>query len=192
MHDALLAGDVTASERLAEALLPALQRRFAGRRELDPHETNSLIGRSIAAYVAGPGKYDPDRAPLLAYLYRDIDGDIRNEIAKLARRPETPREDERLEVRASGGNPEEDVLHQLDPLDLPRETVEAALHEFEALSEEERQFLRLRADGVRATHVYAEGLGIAHLPDAQQRRAVKRAKDRLDKRLERIRDRLSR
>lgn len=192
LHDALLAGDRTASARLAELLLPALRRRFAGRRELDPADVESLIGQSITNYVLDPARYDPARGPLLPYLYRDVDGDIRNEIAKRMRRPQEVRENELLELRASGGNktPEDDVVDRLDPLDLPRSLVEAAYREVTQLSEEDREFLLLRIGGVRSTQAYAEALGIAHLPANQRKREVKRAKDRLGKRLESIRDRL--
>ncbi|MGH3320501.1 MAG: hypothetical protein ACRDN9_10025 [Streptosporangiaceae bacterium] len=193
LHEALLAGDPTASATAATLLLPALRRRFAGRHDLDRADIDSLVGLSIAAYIAEPERYDPDKGPLLPYLYRDVDGDIGNEVAKRARRPETPRDTELLELKAVHGNPtpEDEVVDRLDSLDLPRETVEAALEEVGGLSEEDREFLLLRAEGVRDTHTYAAVLGIAHLPVAQGRRAVKRAKDRLDKRLERIRDRLN-
>jgi hypothetical protein len=79
LHKALLAGDNAARVRLAELLLPALRRRFANRRELERDDIESIIGFSITAYLSAPGQYEPARAPLLAYLYRDVDGDIRNE-----------------------------------------------------------------------------------------------------------------
>lgn len=194
LHEALLRGDIAARIRLAELLLPALRRRFASRRELDGHDIESCIGESITKYLGEPGNYDPARGPLLAYLYRDADGDIRNEAAKRRRRPEVLIPQDGLELLAPRGNPtvEDEVVERLDPLDLPRPVVESALAVIADLSEEERQVLLLRAEGVRSTHAYAEVLGIAHLPAQQQRREVKRAKDRLDKRLGSIRGRLTR
>jgi hypothetical protein len=193
LHEALLGGDNAARVRLAELLLPALGRRFANRRDLERHDIESIIGLCIATYLSAPDKYDRAGAPLLAYLYRDIDGDIRNEVAKKSRRPEVPAEDEVLELRAPRGNPtvEDEVVERLDPLDRPRWQVEAALAQMKELSHEDREILRLRGEGVRSTHVYAQVLGIAHLPAEQQRREVKRAKDRLDKRLGSIGARLS-
>lgn len=194
LHHALLAGDdPTAKARLAALLLPSLRQRFARRRDLDQADIESLIGESITKYVNNPDRYDPDRAPLLAYLYQDVNGDIRNEVAKRARRPaETATDDEILELRADRGNPtpEDEVVDRLDPLDLPRERVRAALDEIARFSPEEREFLRLRLAGVRSTQPYAEVLGVAHLPADQRRREVKRVKDRLDKRLRSIGDRL--
>lgn len=193
LHHALLAGDVTAPARLAELLLPALVRRLAGRREVDRAEIESIVGTSIATYLRHPDRYDATRAPLLAYLYQDALGDIRNEGAKPARRPEDAAEDGVLEHVPARGNltPEDDVVDRLDPLDLPRSLVDAALAQIELLGDEDREFLRLRGDGVRSTHAYAAVLGIAHLPPDQQKREVKRAKDRLDKRLGSIRARLA-
>jgi hypothetical protein len=49
----------------------------------------------------------------------------------------------------------------------------------------ERRVLALMRDGVRATAPYAEALGLSALPQAEQRRRVKQAKDRLKKRLAR-------
>jgi hypothetical protein len=193
LHEALLGGDNAARIKLAELLLPALRRRFANRRELERDDIDSVVGLSITTYLSAPGQYDPARAPLLVYLYRDVDGDIRNEAAKQMRRPEMPMEHETLELQTPRGNPtvEDEVMQRLDPLDLPGWQVQAALAYVQGLSQEDCEFLRLRGEGVRSTHVYAQVLGIAHLPAEQQRREVKRAKDRLDKRLGSFRGRLS-
>lgn len=192
LHEELLAGDVTAPSRMAELLLPALKRRFVGRGDLDWPDIESIIGESITKYVLGPERYDPSRSPLLAYLYRDVRGDILNAIEKRRRRREEELEQPEVEHQAARGNPtlEDEVLDRLDPLDLPPEQVEAVLAEVGQLSTEDREFLCLRASGVRSTHAYAAVLGITHLPVQRQRREVKRVKDRLDKRLRSIRGRV--
>jgi DNA-directed RNA polymerase specialized sigma24 family protein len=193
LHEALLRGDNAARVALSEVLLSALRRRFGSRRDLEREDIESFIGEAITKYLGAPDDYDPAREPLLAYLYADADGDIRNEAAKRRRRPEVPVWGGEFELLSTPGNPsvEEQVVERLDPLDLPRSSVERALAAIQDLSDEERGFLQLRADGVRSTQAYAEVLGIAHLPAEQQRREVKRAKDRLDKRLGSIRGRLS-
>lgn len=192
LHGTLVAGDPTAPARLATVLLPALRRRFAGFRGLDRAEVDSQIGLCIARYLQGPERYDTDRGPLLPYLYRDVQGDLYNEMDKRRRRPEKPSEPETLELDAHRGNltTEDEVVDRLDPFDRPAELVAAARSELGAMSEEDKEFLRLRAAGVRSTQAYAQVLGVAHLPVDQQRRVVKRAKDRLDKRLAAIRMRL--
>ena len=192
LHSALCAGDPTAPARLAELLLPALRRRFRGASSVDSHDVESLIDLSIARYLKDPERYDPARGPLLAFLYRAVEGDRKNEVAKLAarRQRETP-SDAIIDIAADSRNPgvEEEVLDALDPFDRSSEAVEAALADLARFSEQDRRLLELIADGIRATAAYAEILGISHLPDAMQRREVKRHKDRLKARLEVIRGR---
>ena len=53
------------------------------------------------------------------------------------------------------------------------------------LSPEEAQVFRLMREGVRATAAYAEALGIANRPPAEQKATVKQVKDRLLKRMKR-------
>jgi RNA polymerase sigma-70 factor (ECF subfamily) len=69
-------------------------------------------------------------------------------------------------------------------LDVRREEVLGALG-----TETDRQFLELKLAGERRTAAFAEVLGIAHLPAAEQRRIVKRHKDRIDKIVRRMRGR---
>jgi hypothetical protein len=51
----------------------------------------------------------------------------------------------------------------------------------------DQQLLALRLQGERRTEVFAQILEISHLPIDSQRRAVKQAKDRIDKILRRKR-----
>jgi hypothetical protein len=52
-------------------------------------------------------------------------------------------------------------------------------------NQQDRQILALRLQGERRTEAFAKILQISHLPIAEQRREVKRAKDRIDKFLRR-------
>jgi hypothetical protein len=195
LHWELVAEHPTAAARMAELVLPALRRRFAARRGDDPHVVESTIGLSIARYVADPGRYDPDAGPLLAWLWRDVDGDLRNELASRRRRRnhETPSaETVELAARDRNPSPEEEVLDAVDRFDRPPSMVTEAMKEAAGLSRTDRAILELQAAGVRSTAAYADLLGIGHLPVADQRAEVKRHKDRLRKRLETIRGRVER
>jgi len=195
LHEALLHGDRSGSEHLAALLFGALKRRFRREQAPDAHTIDSLIGLSIARYLSDPGRYRPERAPLLAYLWQDVKGDLRNEWASDANRRgrEIPTDDW-LEVGAPGRNPslEEEVLDAIEPFDLAAGVARAALLETEQFGAQDRELLALMADQVRETAPFAEALGIAHLPIDVQRAEVKRHKDRLKARLGGIRDRLSR
>jgi hypothetical protein len=196
LHEALVAGhDPTVPARLGERLMPVLLRRFRNVSGPDPHTVESLVGLSVARYLSDPDRYRPDRGPLLAFLWQDIDGDIRNEWARrTTRRGREIPTGEILEVVPLSRNLslEEEVLDAVDPFDAAPGLVQAASREIERFSLQDQELLALIADGVRETTPYAEALGITHLPLDVQRAEVKRSKDRLKARLGGIRDRLGR
>ena len=194
LHSGLCAGeDPTVPARLAELLLPALLRRFRNAAGTDRHAVDSLVGLSIARYLRDPARYNPARGPLLAFLWRDVDGDRKNELASRAslRTHERPDSDT-VEVERDDRNlgTEEETLDALDPYDVAPELLDAARQELARLNDQDRELLTLMSDGVRETSAYSELLGITHLPTDAQRREVKRHKDRLKARLEVIRGRL--
>jgi hypothetical protein len=196
LHEALVAGeDPTVPARLAELLLPALRRRFASTRMPDPHSVESLIGLSIARYLATPSRYRPERGPLLAYLWQDVAGDVKNERDSRTRlrQHESP-DSAAVELGTTDRNlsVEEEVLDAVDPFDMPPAVLERARDQLGRLSERDRQLVALLGSGVRSTGPYAEILGIAHLPDRAQAKEVNRHTDRLKKRLGVIRGELSR
>ena len=194
LHEALLADeDPTVSSRLAELLLSALRHRFASARTHDPHLVESDIDLCIARYLREPWRYQPERGPLLAYLWLDVAGDVKNEQERNARRRDHETPDSNV-VELIGAdrnlNVEEEVLNAMDPFDLPPALLERARSKLSEFSEQDRQLIALLGAGVRSTGPYAEVLGIAHLPALAQAREVNRHKDRLRKRLGVIRDQL--
>lgn len=194
LHEALLADeDPTVPAQLAELLLPALRRRFASVRTHDPHLVESDIDLSIARYLREPWRYRPERGPLLAYLWQDVAGDVKNEQESNARRRTRESPDSNV-VELAGAdrnlNVEEEVLDAMDPFDLPPAVLERARGKLSEFSEQDRQLIALLGAGVRSTGPYAEVLGIVHLPAFAQAKEVNRHKDRLRKRLGVIRDQL--
>jgi hypothetical protein len=195
LHEAVIAGDdPTAPARMAEVLLPALLQRFAAARFKEPHTVDSLVGLSIARYLADPSRYLPERGPLLAYLWQDVKGDLRNEWEKSSRlrQHESPDSD-LIELATSDRNltVEEEVLDAMDPFDVPSAVLERARDQLSRFSSQDLQLIALLGSGIRDTAPYAEVLGIAHLPRGIQAKEVNRHKDRLKKRLGVIRDQLS-
>lgn len=84
---------------------------------------------------------------------------------------------------------EEEALDRVDPYDLPAEILAMIREHAASFSTEERAVIELMGEGVRESAAYADVLGISHLPLEEQRAAVKREKDRLSRRLERLRER---
>ena len=196
LHERLLAGDPVAAAELAELLLPRLQRRLSGMSGTvgDPHMVLSAIGLVVADYLQRPARFDPDRGGLTAYLAMQVRSDVLNELdaRRRRRRHESPMaEPVELGPLDRDSTVEEAALDAVDPIDVAPATVEAARRALEEFGEVDRRLFLMMAEGVRATSAYAAVLGLSHLPIDLQRKAVKRHKDRLQKRLERLRGRLS-
>lgn len=192
LHFELLAGDPTAPAVLAAKLLPALSRRFLQESRWDSivEPVQSLIGKSVAEYLANPHRYDSTRGALLPWLYMDIRGDIANAKAKDRRRSRRQTDfDFSFADIADGGklSVEEEVLDRVDPVDRPQEVVDLALAEVADWTDEERGVMQLIAAGVRSTSEYAVLLGVDHLSTEAQAQVVKNEKDKLNKRIKTLR-----
>jgi RNA polymerase sigma-70 factor (ECF subfamily) len=184
IHERLLAEDVTASAELAEALLEPLLHHLAKKypKLRDPDILYDAVTDALMSYIKRPAQFDPTKRSLIGFLFMAAEGDLRNAIAKEKRRrhKEIPLENVELEVvvgnteveaENSETEPERDQLRQAlpqifkDPKDL--------------------MMVELIISGERTTEAFVEVLKLQHLPLEQQRREVKRHKDRLKKRLER-------
>lgn len=196
LHQRLLAGDVTAPRELAERLVPLLRRRLGQleRTVEDPAVVRSAIGLVIAKYLGDPERFDPGRGGLVGYLAMEARGDVLNELDALRRRRRHERPvDNLVELERPGRDStvEDEVLERADPVGVPPDVARAALQALSELDELDRRLLQMMADGVRSTAAFAAVLELSHLPVELQRKAVKQRKDRLGKRLERLRERLS-
>ena len=186
IHARLLRDDPTAPhELLAHYLDPLadwLERRNPGLG--DPHHYTTAAADALIALLKNPRSYDPDRRPLWGYLRMSAQGDLRN-LLRAERRHSARRAPlEAVELSLVGGNSEwaghDDPAHltlDADERDAPPPPTVAGL-----TPGEERVLALMRA-GERKTIAYALALGLDGLPASEQRRAVKRVKDRLQKRL---------
>jgi hypothetical protein len=166
----------------------------------DEAQVRSACCQTIANYLRSPETYQPNRGPLLSWLALDARGDVLNELTSAGARRERA-DITTVEVRGATGNVfteaaqlrpvEEEALDRADPYDLPPNELATIRKHAAAFSPEEAAVIELMGEGVRETASYAEVLGIAHLPAHDQRAAVKREKDRLIRRLERLRGRLA-
>ena len=199
LHRRLLAGEPDAPADLVDALLLPLIRSTRSRfpRLSDPTLVDSLVIDALLAYVKEPGRYDPGRSSLWSYLTLVVHRDLLNALESERRRAahETPLEDVELRLadRKISVPIEEWVMRRLAPEGLPdRVDLDEVKAEVDQAFREpgERALLQLYLDGVFRTEEFARVMGILHLPEAEQRRQVKRAKDRIAVRLRRIGQRL--
>jgi len=189
LHDRLLAGDGTAAGDVYQAFLDPLIAFLEGQlpRE-DPDLWFDASVEALTDYVKNPQQYNPQRHPNpSAYLRMAARGDALNSYQREERRRRHRKFVVELEDELGNDSRSDDgpVLRL-----LTREEEEAeAQRVIEALEKDadpdEIAVLHLMFDGVRATARYAAALGISHLPIDEQRRIVKRYRDRWTKRFER-------
>lgn len=191
LHARLVAGDRTASAELAVRYLDELVawlRRTNPR--ADPDDCVTAAGEALLDLICRPRSYDPARQTLAVYLRVSARGDLRN--LQRAERKHASRRAPLEVVELPGAAGKYPVGLSEDPADVVerREQIKAHLSPVPAavadgLTPQEARVLELMRAGERKTALFAVALGITGLPVAEQRRAVKRAKDRLVKRLER-------
>ncbi|MBI4497318.1 MAG: hypothetical protein HY689_05410 [Chloroflexi bacterium] len=189
IHQRLRACDPVAPEDLAEAYLERLIRRLRARLR-GPWDDMALYDAATDAlmdYIEGPSHYDPTRGSLLAYLTMSAWRDLQNAWAREDRRSgrTLPLDD----VAQRGGDRNTLIEEATDPAEVvarewaAREWEQRLLQAFP--DPLDRQLLQLIFEGERRTAAYSAVLGLERLDVAQQRRIVKRHKDRIKKRLQR-------
>jgi RNA polymerase sigma factor (sigma-70 family) len=145
-----------------------------------------LATDAIVSYLKTPARFDPNRASLFTYLVMIADRDALNYIRDSATEHKNIRRV--VELERSAGN-----THSESPQDrLDAETV-MERHRDELVSDpEDERVLRLMLEGEQETAEYARALGIDDRSKAEQRRLVKQRRDRLEKRLLRLREKVER
>lgn len=171
---ALHAGAPTAPNALAGRYLPLLAAHLRGAypRATDDH-IHGAVDEALMNFLERPARYDPARGSLATYLRLSARGDLQNALARDARHRGAS-----LDSVAEPPDHRKDTRSPDDPLADPRIAAELA-----ALSAAERAVLELMIEGVRETDAYAAVLGITDRSADERRAEVKRAKDKLQKRL---------
>ncbi len=190
-HQRILRHDVTAFAELCEAALPHLvaflQAKFPAS---DPHLREQAVIDGLLTYQARPSQYDPQKLPLFSFLRMVVRRDLLNALAQQNRhnRQIDPLDDPVVMAQL----PQEDVIQDHFALDewlqqyTNRSRTEImGLLEAE-LGQTEREILWLMLEGIRETPVYANIMGINHLDVMEQRHEVKKAKDRILKKVQRL------
>lgn len=180
LHRRLAAGDPVASSDLAAATLDPLVAFLAARYPwADDHLRVQAAEDAVLSLAQNPAVYDPARGDLPKFLRLAARRDLLNALAKEQRHARRRAAADPVELAAPAGN-DEDEADDRPSFDDPR--VVAAVARF---TDPERQMFDLMRAGERRTDRFAAVLGLAHLPAAERRRAVKRVKDKLLRRLER-------
>ena len=182
IHTRLLSNDPTAPAELVEGVLNSLIGRLS-KKFPDLYRSDLLydaVTDALMEYIKTPSKFDPSKRGLFGYLLMAAKGDLLNTLDKMQRRGEKEIIVENVEVQELSRN---------NGLDLPavedRIDIRTVRQELEKLFDkpEDRGIAHLILQGERSTDAYADILGIESLPLDEQRRLVKRHKDRIKKRI---------
>jgi RNA polymerase sigma-70 factor, ECF subfamily len=190
LHQRLIQGDPLAPAELVETFIEELARRVRAR--AGPLNDDTLVRDAatdaMLAYLQQPQKVDLTKSGLLTYLTMSAYRDLLNMLARESRRKkrEVPLEDVEHTLSVGNNTMEDDVLEKYGVF-----TFEGKASLLQWVAEEfpdpvDRQLLDLMLSGERKTAAYSAMLGIQDSKPEEQRRIVKRHKDRLIKRLQRL------
>jgi hypothetical protein len=188
VHGRLVAGDRTASADLFELAYGPLIGHAIKKHTafgMDQDRARDLAVGVLASFAERPGIFDPQKGSLFGFLCMILDRDAIN-----AGRDEANRQEKfskfAVEVEKVGGNSY--VISPETRVDAKR-----IMSQYQAevmVDEGDDEVLRLVLEDERDYEVYAVALGISHMSAEQKRSEVKRRKDRIEKRLQRLKDRL--
>jgi hypothetical protein len=154
----------------------------------DPHQRDTAVHKALFDYVQHPGRYDPARLDLAAYLRMAAGRDLRNLRRAEARHHRhrvawNPVEEGYPRGKYSGADDDPAVaLERVQDAEEGKRLLESVT---EGWDEKDRRALNLMLEGERRTAAYAEILEIGDRPAEEQEREVKQLKDRIKRRLER-------
>jgi hypothetical protein len=200
LHRRLLDRDPLAPADLArehlEPLVAWLRRRFPFTRVEDATLVTAAIDL-LLNLAERPQQFDSDRGSLVGYLRMAAWRDVQNALTRSNRQSRRLVSIETVElgqdarnvqgVTNTASDPADVFMRNLPLLDSPvLETIQSS---FDAI---EWQVVELIVEGERHTAAYARVLDLTHLPALEQASTVKRVKDRLLKRLQRLAPRVPR
>lgn len=194
-HLRILQQDPIAFAELCERALPHLVsflRAQFPQQETHMHEMMAID--CLLDFHGKPQQYDPGRLSLFAYLRMASRRDMLNAIDKKQRHEQrlSSLDDLTIDLQLTD---QERPWEQSELDDWLRQHTDLSFAEIleslaDSLTSTDKQVLLLVLDGERRSELFAEVLGISHLGIYEQRREVKRAKDRLAKKLRRFGERL--
>jgi len=195
LHIAYTSGDPTASGEIFLRYYDLLKddlREYIARKnyfllngEIDEVADNAAL-QAIETYLRNPQTYNPDLKTLGGYLKMSAQGDFLN-LFKRERQREAGNQTGVVRFDFENWNdlvPEDsDLVAEVEDASAASELLSFA--QSCAHNDEDRTVLALMLRFEKKTGTFAGALGIAHLPEKDQRAQVNKIKDRLSKRLKR-------
>lgn len=187
IHARLVDGDPTAPADLAIAYLDPLTVWLQAHnpRLSDPHLCATAAEDALLALIKNPLSYNPDRQTLEVYLRMSARGDLLNLLDREQRHQNRQASWEAVELSPDRRKYLQDSTSDPELQVISTEEANRTVTIPRGLTPPEERVLSLMLDGERKTVAYVDAMGIGHLPLDDQRREVKRVKDRLKKRIAR-------
>lgn len=187
LHERLVGGDPAAPSELFVVLQKPVARVVYGRYRdagLSWIDAADVATDAIVAHLSAPHQFKPERASLFTYLVVVANGDALNLIRN--RGKERKNHAHLVELSAADGNVTDDEKHcRLDAEKLLRAHIDEITE-----TDMDRRILDLMLQGEQKTAAYAVALGVEGLPASEQRTLVKQHRDKIEKRLKRLGERL--
>lgn len=172
LHRRFLEGDSAAFDLIAEKSLPILTRRLVVRfKQLGP-DVGEAVEDALLDYRRRPSRFDPTRGSFAEYLYRIA---WRNALDRS--RSEIRRRQREADWARSGAS-------RFNESWEPK--MDLAVAKWLRVPASEMEALDLWLAGERRTALLVAALGLSELALLEQRREVKRFKDRMRRRCERL------
>jgi RNA polymerase sigma-70 factor, ECF subfamily len=137
---------------------------------------------AVWSVLRNPAVYDPSRGSLRAFLCMAAECDLRNALKREWRHQAKRENCDCVELADDDGNSRQES----DAAEGPSFDDADVAAEIADFTPAEHRVFELMRGGAKQTASFAPLLGVEHLPNDDQSRAVKRAKDRIIKRLQRV------
>jgi RNA polymerase sigma-70 factor (ECF subfamily) len=188
IHARLISNDPIAPSELAEIFIEplsrALQKKFP---KVNSDQIADAVTDTLMDYIKAPEKFKPAKRSLKGYLIMSATSDLINAIEKENRKKLHEFPTDNVELHEFGGNV---IAKPTNPVTmLVTESLRADIrNQFD--NEVDLEMVDLILDGERSTTAFAKILQIENLPIIDQKREVKKHKDRIKKRLRRYGQRI--
>jgi DNA-directed RNA polymerase specialized sigma24 family protein len=190
IHHLIISGDDLAFARFCDVYYDQVFKKVAGFNKGIYREDETLVADVVTdvflKYFRDPQRYDPSKQSLERFLIMDAEGDLKNEWEKRKRRAKKVTNSVELEKENRNSllsdelqDPHVQLINK-EALKILDQKLDQVFH-----LEADIVMAHLMLAGERRSTEYAKVLGIENLSPEEQRKEVKKQKDRIDKVLQR-------
>lgn len=185
-HQRILArNDPIVWDQLATRLYPILVQELTNRmyQGTDSMLIEEAVGEAFLNYCQNPSRYNPSLSTLKSFLLMEAEHDLKNALARERRQTQY-----QVPLGSSyNDGVEQDIIDESQDLDAHVQVNELRERILRVFTDPlDKGIAELLLDRVRSAEPYIRLLGLDGLPDSEQKKQVKRHKDRIKWHLRRI------